>query len=92
MYAITQSILREEIRPFGGCYEVISETAKYITVKRLNKDGFEPVRVFKNKVICYSEKDVTETLDMFNELIRQSFDDHMGKVKHSIHLVKEACK
>ena len=37
-YATVTSIVRDEIRPFGGCWPIVGETAQFIIIEKTRKD------------------------------------------------------
>ena len=90
-WAVIESIIRSEIKPFGACYRVINETSKYIIVEIIHKDEIEEKRIFKKKVICYSSYDLSPTIETLNKTVRESYDAHVKKVNECIETVKKIC-
>jgi hypothetical protein len=80
-YVVPRSIMREEIRPFAGCFEVIKETNSFVWI--INKHG-EEEKIGKVNVCFFSNKDVSKEIKEANDLIQKSYNTHTDFVARVI--------
>lgn len=89
MYVVIDSIMRPEIRPFGGCYKVHRITDSNVWYERTRKDENEIVRVSRSRVLFFTDKDITECLNDYNTTIEKSMSAHKELVNRVLSLAKE---
>jgi len=93
-YAITTSVIREEIKPFGGCYPVVRESEDYVWIEKQYGIGEfsdkEIRRISKKNVRFYSDVDISNTIQAYNNSVTEDYNKHMNNVKEIIQFVSES--
>jgi hypothetical protein len=87
-YAITTSVIREEIKPFGGCFPVVRESEDSIWIEKTYGVGEfsdrEVRRISKKNVRFYSDVDISETIKFYNDSVTDAYNEHISNVKNII--------
>lgn len=88
-YAVVKSMLREDLKPFGGCYPVIKETAAFVTVlvNRIGEDKQE--KYSKGNIHFFTDQDISERLQAANLSVSLSWQQHEKFVKSIIQDLKK---